>query len=408
MKFQRIEPGKIPGPDLGSRPETGAGAVAEGPGTPEADIEDGPAPLFAAVRVTRIKDRRALTAMTTHGARRDKTCRENPREGYDPEKRAWAWAWTAGPKPPAGPEWIGETPAKNQKGERNAVPQPVDYTAAQAWAVERQGATERKNAPLGLHIGVLVSPEWIAERGGLHDRTGPAWDERIEPLVRESTRWIRSMFGVDAVSAMRYDQDEEGAGWVDFLIVPVTDAGAGKGAPKPTVSSNKKLEEIAKAAGKDTRQQALAVLQDSWADWARNRLDPRFERGAPKTETGRENLAPAAYRRVMRILDKEKKQAIRERDEAIRLRDAAIADWRRVRASAQRISEWAGQWVRWAREFQAYLPAEFVARMPSIKIPDETMLADLLPEPEPGQQTRREDDEPGNATANETGPEIAP
>ena len=332
--------------------------------------------LFAWMRLRPIKRRDALSGASRHAARRDATCSTpveaggNRRPGYDPAKRALGWAWTEGEKPPAF-GWIAETPGVDEAGNRLPVPQPCDYLAAYDHRVARSGAKPRKGSPLGFQMQVGISPAWIEEKGGLHDIDGPAWTERTVPLIQGATAWGQQQFGEGAVVAARYDRDEVGGGVVDLIVIPVHDSTPGTATvAHPIVSTNKELEKIGGGRGKG--RLAFSVLQDSWAEYAQLHLDPRIQRGASAKETGRQYVAPAAYRRYMEQLEKEraeKEAEIARLDQNLadmeRALKGAKAQIRQMRGLMDSYAVWVQEWAEFVDETSEQLSELDVRAMPA-------------------------------------------
>ena len=337
--------------------------------------------LYAWMRLRPIKRRDALSGASRHAARRDTTCSTstadggNRRPGYDPEKRALGWAWTAGDTPPAF-SWISETPSVDDAGNRLPVPQPCDYLGAYDHRVARTGAQPRKGSPLGFQVQIGVSPAWIEEKGGLHDIDGPAWTERTVPFIQGATAWGQHQFGPEAVVAARYDRDELGGGVVDLIVIPVHDSAPGTATQtKPIISTNKELEKIGGGRGKG--RLAFSMLQDSWAAYAQQHLDPRIQRGAPASETGRQNVAPAAYRRQMARLEQEraeKEAEIARLDQNLadmeRALKGAKAQIRQMRGLMDGYAAWVQEWAEFVDETSEQLAELDVRAMPA-RLPPE-------------------------------------
>ena len=332
--------------------------------------------LFGWVRVRAIKRRAQLGVASRHAARRDTTCSTpaeeggNQRPGYDPEKRALGWAWTEGDTPPA-VRWIAETPGVDDAGNRLPVPQPCDYLAALDHRLKRSGARTRKGSRIGFELQVGVSPAWIEELGGLHDIDGPAWTERTVPLIQAATTWGQQQFGPEAIIAARYDRDELGGGVVDLVVVPVHDSKPGRATTShPIVSTNKALEQI--GGGKGKGYLAFRALQDSWAAYAQQHLDPRIQRGAPVEETGRQYVPPAAYRRYMERMEKEKAEKEAEITRAAerlasmeQALERAETQLRQARALMDGYVAWVQEWAEFVDEISEQLADLDVRAMPA-------------------------------------------
>ncbi len=153
------------------------------------------------------------------------------------------------------------------------------------------GAVERAKAELGTHMIVNISPEWLAEIGDVHD----PYNERIEKLIIEAKNWAESWQGKGAVFATRFDLDEKGSGVVDIFSAPVRAQGRRNGKKVMTVSPSMAKRELTRSTGEKT---SGAAMQTSWSAWAQKRLDPRFERGLRKSETGRTHIHAEIYAKV--------------------------------------------------------------------------------------------------------------
>ena len=344
--------------------------------------------MFVFIRVHTIRNMQTLGKAARHAARRDTTCNTEPpkgnrRPGYDPAERAFGFAWTEGPVTPK-TGWISESSDRDENNNRIPIPQPCDYVAAWHHRCKRAGPDLRKlreNAPVGFHIILGVSPEWIAELGDLHDTAGEAWQKRVRALYKEALAFVRAVFGDENIIAGRYDNDEVGAGVVDIFVAPLHDSAPGRATtPRPAISTNKALEEI--GGGKGKSQLAFGILQDQWAEHARRTLDPRLERGELKTDTGRLHLAPAAYRQMMQRLDEEKE----EKEAAIRRANEIIARFQR---ETSEFVQWAQQWadyVEFMRDImEVDLPDPPPRDPPEISLPTPMPDPGATPEPTPDQ-----------------------
>ena len=132
------------------------------------------------------------------------------------------------------------------------------------------------------------------------------------PKVRagwtQSRAWAEHALGKGAVFAQRFDLDEAGSGVFDLFCAPVREMTLGRSPePRPVISVNRAFRDLAeRRGGKATSFKSGAILNDSWAEWAQENLDPQLKRGLPKSETGRSNIAPAEYRRRMAELEAER------------------------------------------------------------------------------------------------------
>ncbi len=160
----------------------------------------------------------------------------------------------------------------------------ADYGKAYREHKKQMGVkTERKNAALGVHTLVGVSPEWLAETGDPRDLENP----RVQKLIFEAKQWAESWMGVGAVWAVRYDTDEAGSGVVDILASPVREQKHKSGTKKPVISVRKANAELAEKVGVTN---GWIAQQTDWAQWAQNTLDLRLKRGKPKSETSRKHI----------------------------------------------------------------------------------------------------------------------
>jgi len=166
----------------------------------------------------------------------------------------------------------------------------ADYTDAyKAHKTEFEVKSERKNAAIGVHFLVGVSPDWLAETGNPRGLD----NSRVTSLIAQAKDWAESWMGDGAVWGVRYDTDESGSGVVDILASPIRQNSSGRGKPKPAISVNKALTELRE--NYQTRNSYIA-MQDSWAEWAKKTLDPQLQRGKPSNETGRQNISPPRQR----------------------------------------------------------------------------------------------------------------
>ena len=147
-------------------------------------------------------------------------------------------------------------------------------------------------APLGLHLLLNVSPEWIEEAGDLHAED----NERNRRLYEEAQGFFS---GIPGLVAARMDLDEVGGGVVDLFLAPVfsrtsrlrKDGSRGADIPEISVS---KLDALWRE--QTGERLAYSGLQTLWADHCAERLDPRIQRGRRKSETGREHLTVPEFK----------------------------------------------------------------------------------------------------------------
>lgn len=181
---------------------------------------------------------------------------------------------------------------------------------------KRTGAGERKNAPLGVHLLVGVSPEWIAAAGDLHNPANPRNRQLIEQAVTWANGWSNG-----GVFSARLDLDEAGGGVIDLFVAPIEEQRHKSGRSKPVISVNKALERLAiEHTGR--RSQHYAALNTSWAEHAKTHLDVSLQRGISKETTQREHLPIDEYKRVQDQLATQR-QELAEREAALAEREAA-------------------------------------------------------------------------------------
>ena len=221
---------------------------------------------YAYCRSKPIKSIQYLGHQSRHARRVDETSKPRMRPGAQ-AGACLSWAIDAGPEP--------------------------DYAASFRALKKAMGAGERKGAQIGLHMLVGVSPSWVEAAGALHDPKNP----RNRQLLEAARAWADSWSGGGCYAA-RLDLDETGGAVVDLFIAPLAEQKHKSGRSKLTVSVNKALEAISlQHTGKKSKH--YAGLNSSWADYARQHLDPQLQRGRPKSETGVEHLGPDAYRAMM-------------------------------------------------------------------------------------------------------------
>ncbi len=227
-------------------------------------------PLYAAVRAGALKSissgRSGIRSAEQHAKRLDPVARKRHVRESDPV--AWSKAETG----------------------------PLDYEAAFKAHKRATGAGERKGADLGMEFKVVVSPEWLAETGDPHDASNP----RVKQLVAEAKAWAESWGGADSVWGLRYDTDERGSGVVDVFMSPVREQRHKSGKSKAVISCRKAKEELlaSERVLEPDLKTSGAAMQSSWARWCQKRLDPRLERGKPKTETGAVHENADLYARI--------------------------------------------------------------------------------------------------------------
>ena len=170
---------------------------------------------------------------------------------------------------------------------------PLAITDALEAHLKRHSATLRKGAAVAMHLIVGVDPEWVSQVGDLHDPKNP----RNKRLLQVATDWAIAKLG--GVFAARIDVDETGGAVVDIFSAPIHH---NKRSGKASVSVNQALKrltsEVAEEPTKKSFPKSFSALQDSWTDYANEKLGTEFERGRPKTETHRKHLAPEEYAKM--------------------------------------------------------------------------------------------------------------
>ena len=167
----------------------------------------------------------------------------------------------------------------------------TDLVGAYRQHKTHHGAGERKNCSFALHLIAIVSPMWLEENPDLKDK-------RRNALIEQAVNWANEALGPpDVVFAARYDVNEEGKGAVDIFAAPVRDQRLGRGRKlHRRLAPNQALDELAE---RHSQQKGFAALQDSWSQHAKRTLDPRLQRGEPKTP-GKNHLTPEAYKAKLR------------------------------------------------------------------------------------------------------------
>lgn len=281
--------------------------------------------FFTCVRAERIRDRPELARIALHGRRCDPTSKGR----VDP-------ALT--PLSLAGSDYTDA---------------PLDLTKALAAFLEATGASLYGRAPIGLHLLVGVSPEWVKQTGGLHDPQNP----RNKQLAEQAVAWAQTAFGggEPCVVAWRLDLDERGGAVVDVVVAPTRMARLNRWPKeKRIVSVAGALEALHGLYPKEEEKTSFSALQTSWAAHAASTLDCRLRRGVRKTEQEAKHLDPARYGRlvdearaagkaeaILSLADQWAALAARERDlvdaeeRSARLTAALLAKSERMAAEAQ-------------------------------------------------------------------------
>lgn len=246
------------------------------------------AEMFAAVRVQKIKGIRSLHSIEAHGKREDEASKKRVDSALTGKNLAWSCV-------------------END---------PLGVTAAFKKRKADAGATEYKGAPIGLHAICVVSPEWIAGAGDIHDPKNP----RNKALFDAARAWGNETFGPGSVVAARMDMDEKGGGVVDLVVVPISTFKQ-RGKEKTQISVNKAYER-AFGGGR-----VYSQMQDSWAAHAQKTLSTDLKRGKTKEETQREHVHADIIRPALQRAEEAEKEAKAWRSNAEKAEKAANA-WR--------------------------------------------------------------------------------
>lgn len=236
--------------------------------------------IFAAVRADKITSMNGLVKANNHAMRLDETSKSRLREGA-----------VAG-------DCLAASVAPDSDP-RNVI------EAFKAFKQET-GAKERKGAPIALHLMCVVSPEWIKEAGDLHDRENP----RNAQLMKAAAEWVETWAGDNSLINVRLDLDEAGGGVVDLIVTPTRESRG-----KPVISTSKALKELQEKYG-DKRE--FSSLQTSWAEYAKEHLDQRIQRGKPVYETEREHVNADIFKEYADRAVKSEKRAVERREQKVR------------------------------------------------------------------------------------------
>ena len=275
--------------------------------------------VFAAVRVQKINGLRGMQSIENHGRRLDVASSARVDQSRTKDNLAWSCA-----------------------NDPLAVVDAFKHRKAET------GAREYRGSPLGLHVLCVVSPEWCAAAGDLHD----PGNDRNKRLFDAARAWGDKTFGPGAVVAVRMDMDEAGGGVVDLVIVPVAEVKQ-RGKVKNQISVNKAYE-AAFGGGR-----VFSKMQDSWAGFAKAHLDSAIERGKPKAETGREHVHADIYRPIVQEAERQadaiKRQAVEQWSD--------VSDWPwRDRARVVEIAREVG-----AKEGAAVVRRKALAALSAVK-----------------------------------------
>lgn len=260
--------------------------------------------MFAFCRSHAIRNIQYLQAQSRHAKRQDRSSQARIRPDA---------------KPTSGLSWVRDMSSETDRR---------DYLSAYKRLKASKGASERRGAQIGIHILVGVSPEWVREAGDLHDPKNP----RNTELILRAMEWANS-WSNDGCYAARIDLDETGGAVVDLFVAPTAQQKHKAGKSKLTVSVNKCLDELAmKHRGKQGRH--YSALNDSWAQYAQEHLDPRLQRGKPRAESGKSHVPPDAYRAMMQEAEAKLSEA-QERERALQAQAADLAAQRDMLANQE-------------------------------------------------------------------------
>lgn len=184
------------------------------------------------------------------------------------------------------------------------------------------GVVKRSNGGLCIEGVVSASPTWFRPNGSDID------PRRLEQWVSVTERWLRSQFGDDLVAAVVHL--DESTPHLHFY------ATCWRESPKGRVTSFSKYMRD---------RGALRAFQDGIADFYRDHLDPRFERGV--RHSGRQHQDSASYIRSLES----------ERDDAVLASQSALSACREESEARRRAEE------RWdeVRKSKSILEAKFRA-----------------------------------------------
>lgn len=247
---------------------------------------------FAAIRVQKIKSLSTVKAAEAHGRRLDEASSKRVEKDRSPLSLAFS---------------------------QYSPDDPLALEGAYKAFKKATGASEGKGAAIMAHMIAVISPEVLAESGDPRDPNNP----KVRALFEQAQTWARSEFGETSLVAARLDVDEAGAGVVDLFVCPTAMQSGGRGRKeKLTISVKSGLEAV---AAKNGNKRSYSAIQDSWGDWASQRIDPRLKRGKPKRETMREHVHADLFReRVEELNQRQNELDQREREISEKERKTAI------------------------------------------------------------------------------------
>jgi len=251
---------------------------------------------FSAVRIQKIKSLAGFGAIEKHGRRQDASSLSR----CDMSKTSNNLAWSLSDDP------LSVTDALSKRRECLG------------------NAKQYGKAAVGGHLLCVVSPAWVSATGDIHDPKNP----RNTAIFNAARAWAEKSFGAGSVISCRMDLDETGGGVVDVVVVPEMRKKVG-GKEVSYISFNKAFE---KEFGK---KRSYSKMQDSWAEYCQQHLDPSIQRGKHKSETQREHVHADILRPALQEAAEKNKLA----DDRLKLasKRAAIA---RRKAEKSAIEEW--------------------------------------------------------------------
>ncbi|EGE48234.1 MULTISPECIES: hypothetical protein [unclassified Acetobacter] len=248
---------------------------------------------LAAIRVQKIKSMSTIRAAEAHGRRLDEAS----------SKRVDA-----------------SRSSLNLAASQYSPDDPLALEAAYRGFRKATGAAEGKGAAIMAHMIAVISPEVLAETGDPRDPNNP----KVRALFVQAQAWAQAEFGEESLVAARLDVDESGAGVVDLFVCPTAMQAGGRGRkPKLTISVKSGLEAV---AAKNGNKRSYSAIQDSWGDWASQRIDRRLRRGKPKRETMRQHVHADLVREEYEKLDRLKAE-LDQREHEIAEKERKTADF---------------------------------------------------------------------------------
>ena len=187
----------------------------------------------------------------------------------------------------------------------------LDLEAAFKRHLKLHNARLRKDAAIGFHLIVGVSPEYFDNPTDAHDPNSKA----VHDLLLAACEWAEKDLG--GVWHARYDVDETGSGVVDVICSPLrTDHRTGR----KWVST---FQPQAKLAKRWRQAYGYRAMQDAWAAYASKRLGRQFDRGTPARKSGRKHVLAEIYGAALdegKALLQENERLAQENESMYRLR----------------------------------------------------------------------------------------